>query len=95
MEVKMSSQNIAETQMLIKFIEKLPFSDDEKKNWLEFLHTEGINDEILEQVKQKFHEIPADKFASDWIRAKNNMEMTSLVKRWQMSKASKNFHHTR
>jgi hypothetical protein len=91
----MSSQNIAETQLLIKFVEKLPFTQKDKKAWLDALHENGIDDEILEQVKEKYHKMPKTKFESDWIHAKSNMELTSLIKRWQMAKASKNFHHSR
>lgn len=91
----MSTHNIAETQMLIKFVEKLPLSEDEKKTWLDSLHENGIDDDIIEQVKQKFHEIPSEKFGSDWLRAKNNMELTHVIKSWQLSNASKNFHHSR
>ena len=91
----MSSQNIAETQMLIKFVEKLPFTQKDKKAWLDTLHENGIDDEVLEQVKEKFHKLPKTKFENDWMRAKGNMDLTNIVKRWQMTKASKNFHHTR
>ncbi len=91
----MSSQNIAETQMLIKFVEKLPFTQKDKKAWLDALHENGIDDEILEQVKEKFHKMPKTKFDSDWMHAKSNMELINIVKRWQMTKASKNFHRSR
>jgi hypothetical protein len=91
----MSSQNVAETQMLIKFVEKLPFTQKDKKSWLDALHENGIDDEILEQVKEKFHKMPKTKFADDWARAKSNMEFTNIMKRWQMANASKNFHHAR
>lgn len=88
----MSSQNIAETQMLIKFVEKLPFTQKDKKAWLAVLQEDGINDEILEEVKEKFNKLPKTKFTNDWMRAKSNMEFTTLTRRWQMTKASKNFH---
>jgi hypothetical protein len=90
----MSSQNIAETQMLIKFIEKLPFTQKDKKAWMGVLQEDGINDELLAEVKEKFLKLPKSKFTNDWARAKSNMEFTTLTRRWQMSKASKNFHKT-
>jgi hypothetical protein len=91
----MSVQGVAETQMLIKFVEKLPFTQKDKKAWLDSLHENGIDDEILEQVKEKYHKMPKTKFASDWMHAKSNMELTQIMRSWQMAKASKNFHHTR
>jgi hypothetical protein len=91
----MSVQIVAETQLLITFIEKLQFPQKDKKSWLGSLHENGIDDEILEQVKEKFHKMPATKFTNDWMRAKSNMELTSIIRKWQMTKASKNFHHTR
>jgi len=90
----MSSQNIAETQMLIKFIEKLPFTQKDKKAWLSVLQEDGINDEVLSEVKEKFHKLPKSKFTNDWARAKSNMEFTNLTRRWQMTEASRNFHKT-
>ncbi len=53
----MSIQGVAETQLLIKFVEKLPFTQKDKKSWLESLHENGIDDEVLEQVKEKFHKM--------------------------------------
>lgn len=91
----MSSQGMAETQMLIKFIEKLPFTQKDKKSWLGSLQENGIDGDVLEQVKEKFKKMPASKFADDWMRAKYNVELTNIVRKWQMLNASRNFHRSR
>lgn len=91
----MSSQYLAETQQLIKFVEKLGFTDEDKKRWLETLHENGIDQAIVDEIHQKSLEIPVEKVGDDWQRAKNNMELTSIIKRWRLSQASRNFKHSR
>ena len=90
----MSGKNIAETQRLVKFIERLPFSEKDKKTWLAELHENGINDEMVEDVHQKFLKITTDKLGRDWDRARDNMEITGIIKQWRLSQASKNFGHS-
>jgi len=91
----MSNQYIAETQQLIKFIEKQPFSAEEKARWLETLHENGIDQTTMDEVHQKFLEMPKDKFTDDWQHAKANMELTALIKKWRLDQASKNFRRSR
>lgn len=91
----MSSQNIGETQRLIKFVEKNPFSEEDKKTWLDELHNNGINGEMLEEVHKKFLELPDDQVGGDWSRARENMEILNIRKQWRLSLASRNFHHSR
>lgn len=91
----MSTQFPIETQQLVKFIEKQAFSAEDKQRWLDFLHENGIDQEITEEVHQKFLEIPQEKFTNDWQRAKNNMELTNILKHLRMDQASRNFKHSR
>lgn len=91
----MSAQYPVETQQLVKFIEKQGFSDEDKQRWLDFLRDNGIDQAIMEEIHQKFLEIPLEKFANDWQRAQNNMEFTKILKRWRMDQASRNFKHSR
>jgi hypothetical protein len=94
MEVIMSGNNISETQRLIKFVEKLPFDDEDKKRWMEELHTNGFNGEIADEVHQKFLSLDTEKLGGDWARARDNMEITGILKQWRLSLASKNFRHS-
>lgn len=91
----MSSQNIGETQRLIKFVEKNPFSEEDKKIWLDELHNNGINGEMLEEVHKKFLELADDQVGGDWSRARENMEILNIRKQWRLSLASRNFRHSR
>lgn len=91
----MSSNDIGETQRLIKFIEKIPFSDEEKKAWLEILHGDGISTELIEEIHQKFLKIDPEKLGGDWSRARDNMEITSILKQWRLSLSSRNFRRSR
>lgn len=91
----MSRHFLAETQQLIKIVEKLPFSDEEKKRWLLTLQENGIDQVTIDEIHEKFLKIPAEKLGGDWERAKSNMELTGIVKRWRLSEDSKNFRHSR
>jgi hypothetical protein len=91
----MAGTNIGETQRLIKIVEKLPFGDEDKKRWLDELHENGINGEMIEEIHKKFLEIDTEKLGGDWNRARDNMEITGITKQWRLSQASKNFRHTR
>jgi hypothetical protein len=91
----MSGNNKADTQRLIKFVERLPFSEEDKKRWLEELHTNGISEDLLDEVHKKFLEFTAENLGGDWTRARDNMEITNITKQWKLSQASRNFRHTR
>jgi hypothetical protein len=95
LEEKMSAKNIGETQRLIKFVEHLPFTEEDKKAWLEELHANGINEELVDAVQQKFLSIDTEKLGGDWGRARENMEITGIKKQLRLSLASKNFRHSR
>jgi hypothetical protein len=49
----------------------------------------------MDEVHKKYLEIPKEKFANDWQRAKNNMEWTNILKHWRMDQARQNFKHSR
>lgn len=91
----MSDKNIAETQRLIKFIERVPFAEEDKNHWLEELHANGFEGEIADEVHQKFLTIDTEKLGGDWVRARDNMEITAILRQWRLSMGSKNFHRVR
>lgn len=91
----MSSQNIAETRRLIKVVEKYPFDEEDKKHWLDALHADGISVEMIEDIHKKFLELPAEKTGDDWTRARENMEITSILKQLRLAQASRNFKGSR
>jgi hypothetical protein len=95
MEVIMADKNIAETQRLIKFIERLPFTEEEKTRWLNELHENGFSGEVADEVHQKFLALDPEKFGGDWERARDNIEITGILRQWRLSVGSKNFHRGR
>jgi hypothetical protein len=90
----MSGKNIGETQRLIKIVQQVPFADEDKKRWLDELHENGINGEMVEEVHKKFLEIDTEKLGGDWARARFNMEIIGVTKQWGLSQGSKNFQHS-
>lgn len=82
-----------EKQKILKFIQQVPFTEEDQKKWEKSLEENDISEDILEEMHKKLLEIPADKFASDWARVKFSTELTTMIKHWRMGLASKHFKH--
>lgn len=91
----MASQRSPEEKNVLKFIESAPFSDEDKKSWMDEIHENGLTEDRLNTIHAKLKEIPLEKFAGDWQHAKFNMDFNQILKRYQMGEASKNFRHNR
>lgn len=91
----MPTHKSPQSQKLIKLIGAIPFVAEDKARWESSLQENGITTELAEAIHQAITAIPAEKFASEWQKAKDVMEITTLFKQWRMSEASKNFKHNR
>ena len=91
----MAGNKFPETHQLVLFIEKAPFSDEEKKRLVELIDVNGMSLETTEEVRKSLTALPVEAFKDEWQRAKYLMDLTHLVKQWQMTSASKKFKHAR
>jgi hypothetical protein len=91
----MPSHKSPQSQKLIKLIGTIPFAAEDKTRWESSLQENGITPELAEEIHQAVSDLPAEKFANEWQKAKDLMAVTTLFKQWRMSEASKNFRHNR
>lgn len=89
----MAGNKYIEKQKILKFIEQVPFTDDDKKIWQKELEDNEVSETLLDEMHKKLMEIPEEKFKSDWLRMKYSTDLTKLIKQWRMSLASKQFKH--
>jgi hypothetical protein len=91
----MAGNKYPEAHKLILFVQKAPFSDEEKTKLTDLLTTNGMTEETTEEVHKALTDLPKERFHDDWQRAKFLMDLNSLLKQWQLSYGSKNFKHNR
>ena len=91
----MSANKHPEAHKLILFIEKAPFSEEKKSALKELLENNGMTEETTNTVHQELNSLPKESYASDWQRAKFNMDLAGILKQWNLSKGSKKFKHSR
>lgn len=84
-----------EERQLIKLIEKLHLSDENKTGWAERIRNGEMSEELAEEIRQKLNEHAEGEQANTEQalanRARNQVELTNLVKRWRLSNQSRNF----
>jgi hypothetical protein len=91
----MAGNKYPEAHKLILFIEKAPFSSEEKNRLVEMLNANGMTEETTTAVHQALVAISKESFKDDWQRAKFIMDLGNLIKQWQMAEGSKKFKHSR
>ncbi|MRS02468.1 hypothetical protein EG832_04460 [bacterium] len=91
----MSANKYPEAHKMILFVEKVPFSAEDKARLISMLQTDGMTDESTAAVHQALTALPKDAFKDDWQHAKFMMDLATLLKQWQLTDGSKNFKHSR
>ncbi len=82
-------------RQLIKLVEKLHLSAEEKSGWTERIRSGDMSEELAEEIRQKLTE-PADAAVENAeqhaaMRTRHLAELAMLVKRWRFSNQSRNF----
>ncbi|MCX6056414.1 MAG: hypothetical protein NTZ74_16180 [Chloroflexi bacterium] len=91
----MSGHQNPETQKLILFVGKAPFTDELKTKFLEMLSTDGITEEAAQEIHDALSKLTVESFNGDWQHAKFNMDLTGILKQWRLSQGSKKFKRSR
>lgn len=89
----MAGNKYIEKQKILKFIEQVPFTEEDQQNWQKELEENEVSEALLDGMHKKLMEIPEEKFKSDWLRMKYSIDLTKIIKQWRMSLASKQFKH--
>lgn len=91
----MAANKLAARQKVIHFILQVPYSAEEKQAWLDQLEENDVSEDVLNELHTALMAIPAEKFASDWMRAKYSTDLASLIRQWRMNNARRQFKHGR
>lgn len=88
----MAKANIQEERLLIKLVEKLPFPEEEKTDWVTRIHNGEMSEELAGEIRQKIS-APAENEdeRTHGERTRYLAELTMLVKRWRLAYQSHNF----
>ena len=84
-----------EEKEIVKFIERTPFSDTSKKQWVKLIQNEGLNEELAEKIHGRLAKLPPDEKEDDFTRGRRALELSNLIRRWRMAKNKKKFHERR
>ena len=91
----MAGNKYPEAHKMILFVEKAPFEAAEKTRLIDLLNENGMSDETVDEVHKALTGLPKERFSDDWQHAKFNMDLSNIMKQWQLSHGSKNFRHNR
>jgi hypothetical protein len=89
----MHKTNTQEERQLIKLVEKLSLSDEEKTGWTEQIRNGEMSPELAEEIRQQLAK-PGEGGEDERAQANRQQhlaELTMLVKRWRLSSQSRNF----
>lgn len=84
-----------EEKDIVKFIEKSPFTDTSKKQWVKQIQNDGLNEELAEKIHARLVKLPVDEKEDDFTRGRRALELANLIRRWRLAKNKKQFHERR
>lgn len=87
----MAIHNPPEERKIIKLLEKLALPETERKDWIEQIQSNGLNEELAEQIHQRLTTPQADD-PHQYNRASVLLQYTQLVRHWRMVQGAKKFH---
>lgn len=85
----------AEEKLIVTFIEKHPFPETSKKQWVKAIQTEGLNEELAEKIHKKLAKLPLGENEDEFTHGRRTLELTRLISQWRMAKNAKKFHDRR
>ena len=91
----MAANSHNEKQKVIHFIQQVPYSDEEKAVWIKTLEDGEVYEALLNDLHAALMTIPAEKFSSDWMRAKYSTDLAGIIRQWRMKNAQRQFKHGR
>lgn len=86
----MAHHNTPDEIKLIKLIEKMPFTSEEKQGWIDTIKTGSFGEELAEEIRQKLtshQEGQPDQPG----HARLLVEYARRVKQWRLSTQSRHF----
>jgi hypothetical protein len=95
-EVSMAKATLSQDErQLVKFVEKLPVSEEDKNGWLERIRGGEMSEELADEIRKKIAEGENEDEHKSANRARYLVELSMLIKRWRFSNQSHNFQRNR
>jgi hypothetical protein len=86
----MAAHNLPEEKQILKFLEKVPFTDKKKKTWSEQIRQSGFSQEMADTIHKDLIK-PPKKGSESPDLTHYVIEFTGLVNRWRLASQSRNF----
>lgn len=80
----MAVHNTVEEREMMKVIEHLPVTDEEKQTWVKRIREEGLSEELVEEIQKKL--TPDEDSENNLTRVQHTTEVSRLAKRWRLAK---------
>jgi hypothetical protein len=88
----MAKGNTQEERQLIKLIEKMPVSEEERNGWSERIRSGDMSAELAEEIRVKLATpVEGEDEQGTGTRTRYLAELANLVRRWRLSSQTHNF----
>lgn len=91
----MAGSNFIDKQKILKFIDSIPFTAEDRQKWQAGLDENEVDEALLNEIHEKLMEIPQEKFASDWMKLKYITDLKQIIQQWRIHNSSKQFRRGR
>ena len=78
-------------KLILQVIEKLPFTEEDKKAWQEIVQTNGANEELLKDIIEKSSQLTAEGESETMALTRNTTELARLIHAWRLEQNLGNF----
>ena len=76
--------SIDETKLL-QIIDRLPFSEEDKKQWDEVINAGGLNENTIKEIQTKMAELPTPEEHQGINRTRDTANLATLIRRWRLN----------
>ena len=76
---------------LLKLIERLPLAEEEKSAWVESLQTDGLTEELAEEMRKRLS--TGSEEGGQMSRTRHLSSLMLIIRRWRLERQSKTFKH--
>jgi|GEM_PF-2394116 len=86
----MSQQSTHEEKQLVKLIEDMPIPDETKGNWIERIETDGLNEELVDEIHAVLTSDSAQVKESTHL-IQTNANFTRIVRQWRLTQQTQSY----
>lgn len=88
----MAPKTTAEERQILKLIEEMPLSAEDRTRWADSVRDNGMTEEVAEEIRQSLSMHAEGEEADHAVtRTRYLINFTNLVKHWRLSNQSRHF----